>query len=172
MKEREIIKITEEEHGGVMRDCARRFHLLWLSTIPSGLLTFGVVKHRYGGWPVAIGSGVLASFLVNYSNAYAWKRCVQHKVFLSKVLTFGGKNISDQEIDIFEDCESDAFWKYSVPLMTLSACGTLAAISNGHLAPSSLFKLAPSAPKVTLGAAVGYLLGQRLWMANNDCLKR
>ena len=174
------IKITKEEHEGAMVDCAKKVHLLWLSTIPSGLLTIGLVKYlarnknyRYGGWPGAIGSGVLTSILVNRASAYNWKRCILDKVTHRRTLVVGGRkvelDISDREKSIYLDCKSDAFWKYSVPLMTLTAGGTKAAISQGHLAPSTIFTLAPSAPKVIVGLAFGYTLGQRLWRIKNDC---
>ena len=92
-----------------------------------------------------------------------------------KVINVGGKSfqkVSDLEMTIANDCISDAFWKYSLPLMTLSAAGTQAAISLGHLAPTPSFKLAPSAPKVMVGAAAGFALGQLLWRSYNDCWQR
>ena len=177
------IKLTKEEMEAAMKECANKHRLLWLSTIPSGVLTMGGVKYfarnknyKYGGWPVAIGSGVFISVLVNVTSANIWNRCVIDKVTHRRVLNIGGRkvelDISDLEKSIYLDCKSDAFWKYSVPLMGLSAGATRAAIIQGHLAPSKTFKLAPSAPKVIVGAAFGYQLGQLLWRVNNDCNTR
>ena len=84
---------------------------------------------------------------------------------------FGGKpmnmKVTALEAGIASQCQADAFWKYSFPLMTLTPVGIQLATSQGHLAPS-----APLVIFGIFGIAAGYQLGQLLWQRNNDCILR
>jgi len=80
--------------------------------------------------------------------------------------------ITDVEKQIIQDCNSTAFWKFSVPLM-LSTSGTIyLAIKKGFLNSSKWNSTFPKAPKMVIGASLGYIAGQYLYVYSKDCSNR
>ena len=80
--------------------------------------------------------------------------------------------ISDVEKQIIQDCNSTAFWKFSLPLM-LSTSGTIyLAIKKGFLNSSKWNSTFPKAPKMVIGASLGYMAGQYLYVYSKDCSNR
>ena len=179
MKEKEIAKDQE----AVMRQCTQDIFWYKVSEVPLTVLTVAGVKYvtknkkfKYGGWPVALGSGVLALGLMEVTTFYAWKKCCVDQISKGKVPQVERKktelNVTELEKSIYRDCKSESVWKYSFPLMAVSAGMTVAAVRRGLLSPSKLIKSLPSAPKATLGAGLGYVMGQVLYMWSGDCMER
>ena len=79
--------------------------------------------------------------------------------------------LSDVEKKIINDCNSTAFWQFSVPLM-MSASGSIyLAIKKGFLSPSKLSSF-PMSPKLIMGASLGYIAGQYLYVYSKECSNR
>ena len=85
-------------------------------------------------------------------------------------LVFG--SLTDKEKTILNDCNSTAFWFYSVPLMICFPSLLFIALKNGLLAPSKIVKKFPFAPKMSIAIASGYVTGQWLYMKSGDCSER
>ena len=186
MKERD--RAVEQE--AAMRECTEKIFWYKLSELPLALLTVGGVRlvtnprhYRYGGWPLALGSGVLALGMMEMATFYAWKRCCVEKVSrggardkVERPQSAGYRTaeleVTDTERSIYEDCKSQSIWRYSLPLMSLGGGLSLAAVRRGYLSPSRLVKAVPSGPKVVVGAGLGYVLGQVLYMSSGDCMER
>ena len=80
--------------------------------------------------------------------------------------------LSDVEAQILDDCNSTAFWKFSLPLQVASAGAVYLAIGRGLLSSSSWSSAFPRAPKMIVGAAAGYVAGQYLYLYSKDCSNR
>ena len=76
--------------------------------------------------------------------------------------------LSDVEAQILDDCNSTAFWKFSLPLQVASAGAVYLAIGRGLLGSSSWSSAFPRAPKMIVGAAAG----QYLYFYSKDCSNR
>ena len=85
-------------------------------------------------------------------------------------LVFG--SLTDKEKTILNDCNSTAFWFYSVPLMICFPSMVFIALKKGLLAPSKIFRKFPFAPKLSLGLATGYVTGQFLYVKSGDCSEK
>ena len=81
-------------------------------------------------------------------------------------------SLTDKEKTILNDCNSTAFWFYSVPLMICFSSLIFIAQKKGLLAPSKIFKKFPFAPKMSVAIASGYVTGQWLYMKSGDCSER
>ena len=81
-------------------------------------------------------------------------------------------SISDVEKQIMADCNSVAFWKFSMPLMISISGAVYLAIKRGILGSSKWNNSMPKAPKMILGASVGYVAGQYLYLYSKDCSDR
>ena len=68
--------------------------------------------------------------------------------------------ISEEENNILADCNSVAFWYYSLPSVAVSTALTSRALTTGLLASSSFTRRFPRLPKLTLAASLGYVAGQ------------
>ena len=82
------------------------------------------------------------------------------------------ESISDVEKQIMDDCNSVAFWKFSMPLMISLSGAVYLAIKRGFLGSSKWNKSMPKAPKMIMGASVGYVAGQYLYLYSKDCSNR
>ena len=82
--------------------------------------------------------------------------------------------LSKKEEKILEDCNDCAFYYFSIPLAFVCGSSFYGAQAKGWLKPSdrklvgNLGKL----PKTCLGLALGYLLGQIVYLNTSDCSKR
>ena len=76
--------------------------------------------------------------------------------------------LSDVEAQILDDCNSTAFWKFSLPLQVASASAVYLAIGRGLLGSSSWSSAFPRAPKMIVGAAAGYVAGQYLYLYRKE----
>ena len=81
-------------------------------------------------------------------------------------------SLTDKEKTILNDCNSTAFWFYSVPLMICFSSLIFIAQKKSLLAPSKIFKKFPFAPKMSVAIASGYVTGQWLYMKSGDCSER
>ena len=81
-------------------------------------------------------------------------------------------NISEVEKTIMEDCNSTAFWRYSLPLSLFSSGTIYASIKAGWLNPSKRNSTFPSLPKMLVGGVLGYIAGQWLYVYSRDCTNR
>ena len=81
-------------------------------------------------------------------------------------------SVSDVERQIMSDCNSVAFWQFSMPLMMSISGAVFLAIKRGFLGASKWNKYAPKAPKMIMGASVGYVAGQYLYTYSKDCSNR
>lgn len=81
-------------------------------------------------------------------------------------------SISDVEKQIMADCNSVAFWKFSMPLMISISGAVYFAIKRGMLGSSKWNNTMPKAPKMIIGASVGYVAGQYLYLYSKDCSNR
>ena len=82
------------------------------------------------------------------------------------------ESISDVEKQIMNDCNSVAFWKFSMPLMVSISGAVYLAIKKGILGASKWNNTMPKAPKMIVGASVGYVAGQYLYLYSKDCSNR
>ena len=82
------------------------------------------------------------------------------------------ESISDAEKQIMSDCNSVAFWKFSMPLMMSLSGAVYLAMKKGILRTSRWNNTMPKAPKMILGASVGYVAGQYLYLYSKDCSNR
>jgi len=80
--------------------------------------------------------------------------------------------ISDVEKRIIQDCNSTAFWKFSLPLMLSSSGAVYLAIKKGFLNSSKWNTTFPKAPKMVIGGTLGYIAGQYLYVYSKDCSNR
>ena len=86
------------------------------------------------------------------------------------LVVFG--SLTDKEKTILNDCNSTAFWFYSIPLMICFPSLVFIGLKKGLLAPSKIFRKFPFAPKLSLGIATGYVTGQWLYMKSGDCSEK
>jgi len=82
------------------------------------------------------------------------------------------ETVSDKEKLIMRDCNSIAFWRYSLPLSVVTSGTVLAFIKAGMLKPSKLNTTFPRLPKVLIGSVLGYIAGQWVYVYSKDCPAR
>jgi len=80
--------------------------------------------------------------------------------------------ISDVEKSIMNDCNSTAFWQYSLPLSLISSGAVYSAIKSGLLNASKRVTHFPRLPKMVVGCTIGYIAGQWLYVYSRDCTNR
>ena len=80
--------------------------------------------------------------------------------------------LSEKEKKIITDCNSTAFWQFSLPLMLSFSGSIYLAIKKGFLGPSKWNTTFPKSPKMIVGASVGYIAGQYLYVFSKDCSNR
>lgn len=100
----------------------------------------------------------------------------QSNLGLGEILDIVDKNdfdptkMSEKEQQILEDCNTAAFYQYSLP-MTFGVGATVYATINrlpGFQGKSMFVRCLP----VALGSATGYILGQVLYLYSGDCTNR
>lgn len=82
------------------------------------------------------------------------------------------ETVSDKEKLIMRDCNSIAFWRYSLPLSVVTSVTVLAFIKAGMLKPSKLNTTFPRLPKILIGSVLGYIAGQWVYVYSKDCPAR
>jgi len=82
------------------------------------------------------------------------------------------ETISDKEKLIMRDCNSIAFWRYSLPLSIVTSGTILAFFKAGILKPSKLNTTFPRLPKILIGSVLGYIAGQWVYVYSKDCPAR
>ena len=100
------------------------------------------------------------------------KEVVSHRSIENSREDFGYGVVTEEEKSILNECNSTAFWNYSLPLMVLFPSLVFVALKKGLLAPSKVLKKYPNFPKMNLAAATGYVVGQWLYMKSEDCSEK
>jgi len=80
--------------------------------------------------------------------------------------------MSDVEHGILEDCNSVAFYRYSLPLSLLSGGSMYLAMKKNLLSESKLMQAFPKLPKISVGLLIGYIAGQYYYVKSADCPRR
>jgi hypothetical protein len=82
------------------------------------------------------------------------------------------EDMTEKEVAILDDCDSVAFYQYSLPLAAAGGGTVYAAIEKGWLAPGRRFPRLPRLPRVLAGSSQGFLAGQYLYIYTSDCTDR
>lgn len=84
--------------------------------------------------------------------------------------------MSENETKIYQDCKDCAFYRYALPLTIICGCSFYVAQVKGWLKPSDWklggFRYFGKLPKTFLGLALGYVLGEVVYMKSYDCKNR
>ena len=71
-----------------------------------------------------------------------------------------------------KDCNSIAFWRYSLPISITTSGAIYAAIKAGLLNTSKINTTFPRLPKMLVGGILGYIGGQWAYVYSRDCTRR
>jgi len=80
--------------------------------------------------------------------------------------------ISNKENQILEDCNTVAFWRYSLPISAGLAGSIYLAVKSKVLKESRYLTSFPYLPKMVFGSCLGYIIGQYLYVKSADCPRR
>lgn len=82
------------------------------------------------------------------------------------------ETITEKEKSIMRDCNSIAFWSYSLPVSLLTA-GAVFASMQAELVKGSRWSTGyPRLPKMVVGGVLGYMAGQWIYVYTRDCPSR
>jgi hypothetical protein len=82
------------------------------------------------------------------------------------------ETISEKEKSIMRDCNSIAFWSYSLPLSMLTAGAVFASMKAEFVRGSRWSTAYPRLPKMVVGGVLGYIAGQWIYVYTRDCPSR
>jgi len=82
------------------------------------------------------------------------------------------ETITEKEKSIMRDCNSIAFWSYSLPLSMLTAGAVFASLKTEFLRGSRWSSRYPRLPKMVVGGVLGYIAGQWIYVYTRDCPSR
>jgi len=102
----------------------------------------------------------------------SWPKEERNLGFADILEDFDFDTISDVEKNIMNDCNSTAFWQFSLPLAVGMSGAIYAAIKAGLLHGSKRMTTFPHVPKMLLGWSLGYITGQWLYVYSRDCTNR
>jgi len=109
--------------------------------------------------------------VVKKSNS--WPSLEERNLGFADILEgFDFSRISDVEKSIMNDCNSTAFWKYSLPMAVIISGAIYSAIKAGLLNSSKRVTTFPRLPKMLIGGSLGYIAGQWLYVYSRDCTNR
>ena len=103
----------------------------------------------------------------------SWPSVEERNLGFADILEdFDFSRISAVDKSIMEDCNSTAFWRYSLPVSIISSGVIYTAIKAELLNASKRATTFPRLPKMMVGGSLGYIAGQWLYVYSRDCTHR
>jgi len=154
-------------------------------------------KSRFGSWPIVVGFGSLGYVVGKFSYITSEKcmdifleKAPQSSIsenvrerreanaemdvdlpyrFMDIMENLDVDQITEKEEQILEDCNSVAFYRYSLPLSAALSGAAYFSMKGKLLTESRILASFPRLPKSLLGSVLGYILGQYLYVKSGDC---